>query len=169
MNTIIDVPFIKYFIYPYNIWYPFVILSSFLIYKYNNIKFKPFIISMILVSILAEITFFIYPTEVIRPEVTVNDFTTWLIDFTYKSDTPAVHCLPSVHCLFTFISTYYVLISKNIKSYKKITLSIVAILIVLSTIFIKQHIVEDIFLALIYATIVLLTMEKMDNSPNIKR
>ena len=115
--------------------------------------FRPLIYTITLVDIMALITFFIYPTEVIRPEIVVNDFTTWFIDFTYKSDMPAVNCLPSLHCILTFICIFYVLVSKNIKWYKKLILFIISILIVLSTVYVKQHIVEDIILAFIYSVI----------------
>ena len=153
MKSFIDVPLIKPFIYAYNSWYPFLVISTFLVFKYENKLFRPLIYTIIFVDIMALITFFIYPTEMVRPEIVVNDFTTWLIDFTYKSDTPAVNCLPSLHCILTFICIFYVMVSKNIKWYKKIILFIIAALIVLSTVFIKQHIVEDIILAFIYSVI----------------
>ena len=153
MKSIIEVPLIKEFIYAYNFWYPFLIISTFLVFKYDNKLFRPLIYTIILVDIMALITFFIYPTEMIRPEIQVSDFTTWFIDFTYKTDTPAVNCLPSLHCILTFICIFYVLVSKNIKWYKKLIMFIIAILIVLSTVFIKQHIVEDIILAFIYTFI----------------
>lgn len=153
MKSFIDVPLIKPFIYAYNSWYPFLVISTFLVFKYENKLFRPLIYTIIFVDIMALITFFIYPTEMVRPEIVVNDFTTWLIDFTYKSDTPAVNCLPSLHCILTFICIFYVMVSKNIKWYKKIILFIIATLIVLSTVFIKQHIVEDIILAFIYSVI----------------
>ena len=117
MKSFIDVPLIKPFIYAYNSWYPFLVISTFLVFKYENKLFRPLIYTIIFVDIMALITFFIYPTEMVRPEIVVNDFTTWLIDFTYKSDTPAVNCLPSLHCILTFICIFYVMVSKNIKWY----------------------------------------------------
>lgn len=160
MNTFYEVPLIKNYIYAYNSWYPFVILCSFLVFKYNNKMFRPLVYTIILVDLMATITFFIYPTEVIRPEIIVNDFTTRLIDFTYKSDMPAVNCLPSLHCILTFICIFYVLVSKNIKWFKKLFLFIIAVLIVLSTVYVKQHIVEDVILAFIYSVIGILIIYK---------
>ncbi len=153
INSFITFPLIKIFVYPYNLWYPFIILNAFIIYKYDKNNFSPLIITMILSSIMANITFILYPSMMIRPNIEVTNFTTWLLDYTYKIDTPAVNCLPSMHCVFCFITSYYTIKSKNININKKIFITTFSFIIVLSTVFIKQHIIEDIIAALIYTTI----------------
>lgn len=103
INSFIDIPLVKPFVYFYDSWYPFIILSTFLVYKYDRINFKYLIASMILSTFIAHVTFIIYPSMVIRPTIEVNNLTDWLLDFTYKTDTPAVNCLPSVHAIIVLL------------------------------------------------------------------
>ena len=156
INSFIDIPLVKPFVYFYDSWYPFIILSTFLVYKYDRINYKYLIASMILSTFMAHVTFIIYPSMVIRPTIDVNNLTDWLLDFTYKTDTPAVNCLPSVHAIYCFVTSYFILKSKEIKNSKKIIFGLFSFLIVLSTVFVKQHVIEDVILSLIYTIIVLL-------------
>ena len=153
LNSIINVPLVKQFIYVYNSWYPFIILNTFLIYKHDRNMFKCLITSMIMGAIMAQITFIVYPSEIIRPTIEVKNFTDWFLNFTYTNDTPAINCLPSMHCVYCFITSYYMLKS-NVK-YKYFVV-FYSVLIVLSTLFTKQHIIEDVFLALIYTIIAII-------------
>ena len=167
INSFLDVPFNGYFIYFYNAWYPFILICYFLIYKYDNKLFKPLLATVILTAILSEITFVIYPTEVLRPTIEVNNVTSWLVDLTYKMDYPAVNCLPSLHCIYCFIMGYYIYISKNINKNGKIFIIIFSFMIVLSTLFVKQHIIEDVILSLIYTTISIIIV-KIFNKKMVK-
>ena len=50
MKSFIDVPLIKPFIYAYNSWYPFLVISTFLVFKYENKLFRPLIYTIIFLS-----------------------------------------------------------------------------------------------------------------------
>ena len=164
MNSILKVPFIKYFVYFYDIWYPFVLLTAFIIYKHDKEVYYKLVFTMIIGAFLSHITFLIYPTTVIRPEISVHSLTDFILYVTYKTDTPAVNCLPSVHCLFCFILSYYTLKCKNLNIKYKLLITTVFMLIVLSTFFIYQHVIEDAILALIYAIITILIVSKLINT-----
>jgi len=153
MNSIMNIPLIKGFVYFYDSWYPVVLLTAFIIYKHDKNSYYNLTFTMILGAFLSHITFIIYPTMVLRPSIEVNTLTDFILDFTYKTDTPAVNCLPSVHCLYCFILSYYTLRSKNLNFTYKIFIIIYHTLIILSTLFIWQHIIEDTILAFIYAAI----------------
>ncbi len=158
INSFIDIPLVKFFVYFYDSWYPFIVLNTFLIYKYDKANFKYLIVSMLFSTFMAHITFLIYPSMVIRPNIEINSLTDWLLDFTYKTDTPAVNCLPSVHAIYCFVTNAFILKSKNINKGKKLILTIYSLLIVLSTVFIKQHIIEDVILSLFYTFITLVVV-----------
>ncbi len=155
MSTFVEVPLIKYFVYFYDSWYPFILLSAFIIYKHDKATYFTLIITMMISALLAHITFLVYPTEIVRPDINVTTLTDWALDLTYKSDTPAVNCLPSVHCLYCFVVGYFTIICKKLKTKYKVILTIYSLLIVLSTVFIKQHIIEDIILSIIYTVIMI--------------
>jgi len=158
ITSILDFPFIKGFVYFYDSWYPFIVFNAFLIYYFDKDNYKSLIFTMIFGAFLAHITFLIYPTMIDRPSIIVNNITDFILNFTYETDTPAVNCLPSVHCLFCFIMMYYTFISKKIKNSIKIPVISYLILIVLSTLFIRQHIIEDAILSLIYTIIVIINV-----------
>ena len=153
INSFLNFPYIKFFIYFYDSWYPFIFLCVLLIYKFDRKNYSKIILTMILAAILANITFIVYPSMIIRPNIEVKTFTDWLIDFTYKNDTPAVNCLPSMHCVSCFIICYYISRVKNLNIKYKSLIIIYSFIIVLSTLFIKQHVIEDAILALIYTII----------------
>jgi len=147
-----ELPLCKHFIYIYNSWYPFIFLTSFIIYKEQYSNYKKLIISLLISSVISHITFIVYPTMIIRPNIDITTITDALLKLTYTLDTPAVNCLPSVHCLFCFISIYY--ISKSsITTKHKFFINFYSILIILSTLFTKQHLLIDLILAFIYAII----------------
>ena len=153
INTFINIPIIKPFVYIYNLWYPFIIINTFLIYKYDKKIFNYLIVTMLIGAFLSHLTFIIYPTMIVRPTIEIKNITDWILNITYKSDTPAVNCLPSMHCVYCFVTSFYILKCKSLNKKTKIIIIIFSLLIVLSTLFIKQHIIEDILLALMYATI----------------
>ena len=156
ITSFIQVPVIKYFVYFYDSWYPFILFTSFIVFKHDKEAYFKLAITLMLSAFIAHITFLIYPTMVIRPEnFKVETLTDWALYITYKTDTPAVNCLPSVHCLYCFIVSYYVIVSHNLKAKYKIMISIYSLLIILSTVFIAQHIVEDIILSLIYTILII--------------
>lgn len=152
LDSIINVPLVRPFIYIYNSWYPFIVLCTFLVYKYDKKVFRYMIATMLLTAFFAHITFILYPSEIIRPAIDVNNFTDWLISFTYMADTPAINCLPSMHCAYCFIMMFYILKSDN--KYKYLV-AFYSFVIVLSTLFTKQHIIEDAALALVYVVVAL--------------
>ena len=167
IDSIIDVPLIKSFVYFYDIWYPFILINAALIYTFNKSSFKYLIVSLLLAAFFGHITFIIYPSMVIRPIIEVNNLTDWALNMTYISDTPAVNCLPSIHCIYCFVTSFYIFKSKNIKLNYRLILVTLSLLIAISTVLIKQHIIEDVILSLIYSIIaiiiVYLSREKIAN------
>lgn len=158
LGTNMNIPLIKWFIYIYNSWYPFVIFTSYLIYKNDLESYKKLIFTMLLSFLLTDLTFLIYPTGVIRPEFPTLTLTDFLINTTYYFDNPPVNCLPSLHALVCYLLIYY--ISKT--KYKKISkfyIIIYLILIILSTLFTYQHIPLDLIFALIYLIVAMIIIK----------
>ena len=163
INSFIDIPLIKSFVYFYDLWYPFIVLNTFIIYKYDRKLFSMLIATMLIATVMAHITFIIYPSMVLRPDINVTGLTSWILDFTYKTDTPAINCLPSMHCIYCFVTSYYIIKCKNMSIKKRLPIVIFSALIVLSTLFIKQHILEDVILAFIYVTIAVIVVHLLRN------
>ena len=138
------IPFIPSFIYFYMMWYPFEIFSLYYIYKKDKKNYIKTLGVLIISLIIMYLIFIIYPTMVDRPEVnSFNSLTTLLLYVAFKSDTP-VNCFPSGHCIICFVMIFSFLKSENITLKNKTIFIIINILIILSTLFVKQHVIYDV-------------------------
>jgi len=147
------IPFWGWFVYVYNMFYPFCILAfCLLFYKDEKAYFKG-LISCLIGIIICNIIYLFIPTIMYRP-VTPNydPFTNLVLKITFFFDEPPLNCFPSLHCLFCFQVIISYLISKcTIK--RKTWIIIGALLIILSTLFVKQHFIFDIIAALLVCLI----------------
>jgi len=166
MTSKYNFPLIKEFVYIYNSWYPFIILSSFIIYKNDENTWKKLVYSLLIGIILTDLTYIIYPTIINRPLINVNGFTDLILDITYKLDTPALNCMPSAHCLICFTISYYIFKTKNLSFTSKLFIIIYFMLIVISTLLIKQHLIIDVITALIYYLLTLLITKHLSTKIN---
>lgn len=158
IDTKLNIPLIKGFIYIYHSWYPLVFLLSYLVYKDNKETYKKLIFTFLISLIISDLTFIIFPTMITRPTFKTKTITDWIINLTYSLDKPT-NCFPSEHCLICFILIYY-LYKSNINSKIKIPSIIYLILIILSTPFTKQHIPIDVLLAFTYSTLIIIIVKK---------
>lgn len=150
LNNAIDdrIPFIPSFVIFYVMWYLFLILIPLLILKYNKKVFDKYIVVSIVYAILEGIIFILFPTTMNRQPLVVTDISTWIVDIIYKVDTPVCNLFPSAHCAFSILFIISILDVKEIKKEYKILIIISSLLIILSTVFIKQHVVVDVLGAL---------------------
>ena len=156
------IPFIPYFIYIYNMFYPFLFICFLNLFNKDKITYDKGIIAVIMGYLIANIIFIIYPVEMIRPDISninMDDLTRFVVELTYKSDNPAINCLPSLHCLFCFQSIYSTIRCNNLGIIKKIIISIIALLIIISVLFVKQHYVIDMVVAFIIFIIINVIVE----------
>ena len=63
------IPFIPLFIIPYSIWYPFIIVSYYFVFKNSKDKFKRLLSVTIFVLLIAYACFIIYSMRINRPIV----------------------------------------------------------------------------------------------------
>ena len=152
------IPFINHFVFIYDMFYPFMFLALYLIYKEDKKLYTNTLKCIIIGFIICMITFIIYPTVIIRPEVKIDSFTNLVLYLTYYFDTPAINCFPSIHCLFMFQIIFSFLSFKTNKL-KKVLVIIFSILVILSTLFIKQHYVIDVLVSFIICLIVNLSVK----------
>lgn len=155
LNNAIDdrIPFIPSFVVFYVMWYLFLILIPLLILKYNKKVFDKYIVVSIVYAILEGIIFILFPTTMNRQPLVVTDISTWIVDIIYKVDTPVCNLFPSAHCAFSILFIISILDVKEIKKEYKILIIISSLLIILSTVFIKQHVVVDVLGALLIVPI----------------
>ncbi len=102
----------------------------------------------IIAKLLCLACFVIIPTTMRRATVHGSDFLSDAVMMVYRLDT-ADNLFPSVHCLESYILMRTVLwLEKAPKWYKWITVPI-SILVMLSTVFMKQHVILDVIAAIV--------------------
>lgn len=147
------IPFLPIFIVPYILWYVFLIVVPCILYDQDKKTFYWYLVTNFLVDTIATIIFICYPTLLIRPEIEVSGIFTWLVNLIYWGDTPALNCFPSIHCASCFIAIFIMIKSNKIRKKERFTTSIFALLIIVSTLFIKQHAVIDVVGAFVLALV----------------
>ena len=137
------IPFWGWTVYIYDMFYPFSIIAFFFLYKSDKNAFYKGIIATIIGCIICYIIYLLVPTIMYRPEIPSYDpFTNLVLKITFYFDDPPLNCFPSLHCVFCFqVMFSYLRSNNNIK--RKLLISIIAIVIVLSTLFVKQHYIFD--------------------------
>ncbi len=158
INSIIDnkIPFVPQVIIIYNLFYPMIFLAFYNIFNHDKETYHKGIIAGIIGFIITDIIFIIYPTIIIRPDVTsmnIDPINKFIISMTYKLDSPAINCLPSIHCLFCFQAIFSSLMCKNYNNISKVLITIILFFIVITTLLVKQHYFFDVIASLIVSII----------------
>ena len=143
------IPFCEWFLLPYVFWYLFIAGSLFYFLLYDIDSFKKLQTYIIITEIVAMITYILYPNcQNLRPATfTRENFLIDCIRFLYKIDTNTGVC-PSLHCAFSIGIASVWLRKKDVSKLWKAFVVVIATLICLSTMFIKQHSAVDFFAAL---------------------
>ena len=142
------IPFSEFFVIFYVLWY-FLILGTILYLAKRNARgFSAFLKYMTICQLLAVVIFLVFPNkQELRPETIMGDNVFLdLVRIIHSVDTNTNVC-PSLHVCYS-LALASVWLREGRWVITKITYVILAILISLSTIFIKQHSVLDIFVAL---------------------
>lgn len=142
--TFVDniIPFNKYFIIPYLGWYIFI---GFWLFYYSVVDEKIYFKILWGINLGMLICFLIYyffPTYVQRPEIRGNDIFDNLMRFVYNRDNP-YNCFPSLHVFDSVLCCIYINKDEDISPFNKFVSSSMAVVIIFSTFFVKQHYVYD--------------------------
>lgn len=160
--TVVDkfIPFNKYFILPYVSWYVFMLIFSAVLCVLDKERYLKLIITLNIGMITCYIIYFFYPTYVPRPMITGTDFFSNMVLNLYAADNP-YNCFPSIHVLNSVLIALYTCESDKVYKSTKIICFIISGLIILSTMFIKQHYFADVAIAIIFAFVLYVSFKNM--------
>lgn len=141
------IPFVEYFIVPYLFWFVYVSAAFVFFFFYDKEDFKKMCLFLFTGMTIFLIISTIYPNGTyIRPIVFPRDNVfTDLVKMVYAADTPT-NLFPSIH-VYNSIGTHLAIKNSNAfkdKRYVVFSSQIVSILIILSTMFVKQHSLFDV-------------------------
>lgn len=151
------IPFVEYFIIPYLLW--FVFIAAVLIYFFFTDKTGFYRLAAFLFTgmtiFLIVCTF--YPNgQHLRPDTFIRDnIFVDLVKALYETDTPT-NVLPSIHVFNSLGAVIAIAHSKALKKHRAIQIGsyFFAALIILSTVFLKQHSVIDVIAAFCMAGVI---------------
>ena len=143
------IPLYPLFVWFYILWYALLIIIPLILYIKDRKLFYKYL-ALDLICLTCDLFIYIlYPSMIERPIISGGGLSNLAIKIIYFLDSPAVNCLPSEHCVICFIFMFNVTISKYISNVFKVIFNVVAIMIVLSTLFIHQHVIYDVITALL--------------------
>lgn len=143
------IPFCEWFVIPYVFWYGLIVISLGYFLLYNIEDFKRLQIYIIIVQVAATIIYIVFPSrQDLRPtEFPRDNLLTQWIAILYRIDTNTGVC-PSLHVAISIAITSVWMKKKEVPKLWKGFILLSAILICLSTMFIKQHSAADFLAAL---------------------
>lgn len=135
------IPFVPAFIIPYVLWYPFITGALIaLAFKDKRTYFQT-LIALCSGLVISYLFFALFQTAIERPNIQGGKgFLFTMVDYIYSNDQP-YNCFPSIHVL----TSYLILRGTRVfgRAIWAMT-STLSILIMMSTVLVKQHVVVDI-------------------------
>ena len=163
------IPNMAIFIYPYVSWFPYIVVCAVLAIK--NLDDRQFKKAGLVLTTGMNIFLFIsyvWPTGLDLRESIVYDLHTLsgnLLKFVQTVDTPK-SVFPSMHVYVTLVLQYTLEMQKKLVPAWGIWVGrVLAVLIVLSTMFTKQHSAVDVTVAIVMFAVLALSAEKLVKEP----
>jgi membrane-associated phospholipid phosphatase len=146
LSTKIDgaIPFIPVFILPYILWYGFIF--SYLIYfwyKDTHVYLKTLTV-IVIGELICFLVYFYFQTTVPRPVLSGDGVFIDLVAMIYSHDRP-YNAFPSIHVLTTFAIILGNIHIRNKHLFHRVFVPVLGSLIIISTLFVKQHFILDMF------------------------
>lgn len=138
------VPLVSWFVYFYYLTFPLGLITFFYIAYKDKAAFYNLFYTLILSFALSGFIYLFAQTYFTKPDFTPVSFTDKLVVWTWGSTNP-INCFPSQHCFMAFAVIIACLSCKGMKMWYRLGAIGCSIMIVLSTVFIRQHFILDIF------------------------
>ncbi len=165
ISTYIDrsIPFTPWFIWLYLLYYPFCFTPLFLLRSIDT--FRRVAAAYLMEFVIAFIAFLTFPVRMIRPDVIPDTISTKLVSFLYRFD-PGFNVFPSLHVANSLLVA---LIFYRYNKTLGVCFILIAVLISLSTLYVKQHYLVDIVTGVLDTAIVYPIVFKGHKPVNYKK
>ncbi|MDX8345015.1 phosphatase PAP2 family protein [Rossellomorea sp. YZS02] len=155
LSTQLDewIPFVPVFIVPYILWYAFILGYLFYFWYKDVPTFLKTLGIIVIGEVVCFVIYFYFQTTVPRPELTGSGTFVDLVGMIYSHDQP-YNAFPSIHVLTTFA---IILGNFNIKDkhlFHSAFVPVMGSLIIVSTLFVKQHFVLDMVSSIFLTTFI---------------
>ena len=146
------IPFCEWFLFPYMAWHVSLLWMSLYTLAYDVGAFRRFMWNLILTTVIAVITYILWPSQqLLRPDLDAlgrENLLTKAVALVYTVDTNTNVC-PSLHCIGAFAILFAAMDMPRFRTKGWSAFFFVfALMICVSTVFMKQHSILDFFAAI---------------------
>lgn len=147
------IPFCEYFIVPYFLWFLYVAATVlyFLFVNEKEAEYNKLFATLLTGMIVFLLISYFYPNgQILRPVISADNVFERLVSLLYHIDT-ATNILPSLHVFYSMACVIALEKNERVRKNKYFLffIRILTVSIILSTMFLKQHSVIDVVMALI--------------------
>lgn len=145
------IPIVPFFSIIYLGCYIFWAVNYLIASRIDKVYFYKFITSIFIAYTVCGIIFVLFPTYIDRPNIPNTDsLGLYLMNYVFTTDTPN-NLFPSMHCLISWFCFIGIRGQREIPKWYQWTSCIIAILVFISTLVIKQHFIVDVFAGIVVA------------------
>lgn len=162
------IPFIKYFALPYSIWIFYIYVCLFYFFKKDVNVYYRALITYIVCALICYLIYSVFQTTVDRPVVTGSDPFSALMRYIYNRDQP-YNCFPSIHCFSSYMVMRMVWTSSFRNKWNITLITGMSSLIILSTLFVKQHVIMDALAGFFLVEVVIAAMIVFERKLKVSR
>ncbi len=140
------IPVIPWFSVIYATWFPAIAIFPLILFYADRDTYMVYMAAMFLDLLLSCITYYVYPTTFVRPKTD-----SWMLKLVYFMSYRQVNCMPSLHCSMSYVIIIACIAAEGLSGAVIGIFILDALLIPVSTLFTKQHVVIDVVTAVPYA------------------
>lgn len=145
------IPLLPGFVYCYLLWFPLLVFGGFWMLFFDGEVLRRYMIFLMCAYFICAAIYLAYPNgQDLRPkDLVVHDLSTAILAFIYRVDTntnvlPSLHVIGSMGAAFGLCSS-----GRNRSAAAKAAIVILAVLVSISTVFVKQHGTLDVLAGLV--------------------
>ncbi len=139
------IPFNPHFVWTYILYYIIALMPVMVVEDIH--EFRRMVGAYLMMYFMGFLTFILFPVKMIRPELIGDGYSMWLLKKIYNADN-GYNCFPSMHVANAFLASFF---SFRFNRNYGIIVYLMAFLITISTLFIKQHYIIDLVAGILLA------------------
>jgi membrane-associated phospholipid phosphatase len=159
------IPLVPIFVFPYLLgilaWYGTIILIN---VRSSHDLARKFNLMMVIASVVSVLLYLILPTYITRPVVEGTDGFARILRWLYNNDR-VYNAAPSGHTFYTIICCW-ALWKTGFNSWTKLLIAAFSLLVIVSTVFTKQHNFLDVVLGVAFACAIILIISRVRFDPS---
>jgi len=136
----------------YVLWFPLIAIFPLCLYVDDPEQYVWYIATIIVDILLSSIVYLAYPSSFQRP-IPPDTITGRILSILYVCNYQGKNCMPSMHCSMCFIIAFFAMLCMPGNMMLYIGFLILALMIVVSTVLTKQHVIIDVITGLMVAVV----------------